>query len=989
MEPASAPGGNEGGELGLPALGALPAASSLLSSRWSRDNLVTSHPGRLYDGKILEPIGLELLKELIRGLEAARGPLRPGACRFGVHTWEVSCADAEGPFTLSVPVALDELGTHGRKRSDVPRANVENLLHFRASGLTRYVGEPRGLIELGGGVPGALLPAFPEHYPVTFGSGSLRVELLETSQSFQLALGAAATAELLSELVAALAYHYDAGAGGGTAITDVCVNDGDFVVRRRADGSFDVRLTTVRRREGGIGPSLLLLYLVQLMAYEDWNVDGELIGLPVLISNPAVAFEGLVRGRRHRHRDLGLPEHAGEEEARRWIADFARAVEGRAYRPWVEHFLSGRLPLAFGADLRERWWRLIPLETKLGLLELRARLAADARAASSARAMKAFLSGLSGKIGVVPAAEQDVPRLNDLDHDAVLRALSEVGTTGEDAESAARALFASWPYRSWDHLMARAPAARALRRLKSRLSIGQIVAHADQGTLKSLAAPANEATEGREIANHEIFSYVPLGAARHAEAVTTFPTFEAFMDAALHHPVWGYYGHGVVIGSEGHFDTHPQMLSPHYGRWVASAAFEAFRILHARGELHGTSAFPIVELGAGNGRLARDFLDALPGLAAAAETPDRELFRLFAQNLSYRIYETSAALREKQRTMLGDRAVVVEGDARRPAEALARDFPNGLRGFVVTNEVPDAFGVHKVLVTREGRAFAVLVVPRAAPDLRSALPDPLPGRLAATDKRLRERFDLAGNPGDSYLDAETYDAVMVALAEEPAERRIALHAHLWFEETLVPAAHLPPLAAHLSDNARALAIAVAAEDSGVVLYLNVHADRFIREIGGALRAGFVVTIDYGDTTFGLVQGARRGQFPFRVYGDWRDYVPRPNDPYAAPGTQDLTADVSFTSLARAGEHAGLRVLHYGLERSVTGPELALALRSADQDAFAKFLGNPVFKVLVQGTLPGVLFPGADPPLPLFHGEEHVPKARRHRIADLERNLTGG
>ena len=56
-------------------------------------------------------------------------------------------------------------------------------------------------------------------------------------------------------MIAALVYHYDADAAGGTAITDVCINDGDFVCKRRRDGTFDVRLTAARRREGGMDPA--------------------------------------------------------------------------------------------------------------------------------------------------------------------------------------------------------------------------------------------------------------------------------------------------------------------------------------------------------------------------------------------------------------------------------------------------------------------------------------------------------------------------------------------------------------------------------------------------------------------------------------------------------------------------------------------------------------------------------------------------------------
>ena len=79
-----------------------------------------------------------------------------------------------------------------------------------------------------------------------------------------------------------------------------------------------------------------------------------------------------------------------------------------------------------------------------------------------------------------------------------------------------------------------------------------------------------------------------------------------------------------------------------------------------------------------------------------------------------------------------------------------------------------------------------------------------------------------------------------------------------------------------------------------------------------------MTIDYGDTSAGLVHGARRGKFPFRIYCDEADYHPRANHPYTWPGTQDLTADVNFTDLALAGLGAGLELLYYGPERAIAG-----------------------------------------------------------------------
>jgi hypothetical protein len=174
-----------------------------------------------------------------------------------------------------------------------------------------------------------------------------------------------------------------------------------------------------------------------------------------------------------------------------------------------------------------------------------------------------------------------------------------------------------------------------------------------------------------------------------------------------------------------------------------------------------------------------------------------------------------------------------------------------------------------------------------------------------------------------------------------------------------------------------------------VTYVNVHAGRFIREIGASLAAGTVVTIDYGDTTWGLIQGARRGELPFRVYGDQQDFVPRPNDPYSFPGMQDMTADVSFTDLARAGREAGLEVIHFGPERDLVGDDLpAVLAAAADGDPIAEFLGNPVFKVLILGTRPTRIFTGPLlSPLPLEGREQDVPKARRPLIATIRNRLT--
>jgi SAM-dependent MidA family methyltransferase len=961
----------------------LPAPSSFLSSRWSRDNLITCHPAQLYDGRIIERVGPEQVERLIQDLETRIGAVHVGPGRMGVFTWDIACAGGAGPFVLQVPLTLDEVGTRGRARRDVPRLNVENARHFIARGLGRFVVEPKNIVVLGGELPAALFDVLPDHRPIAFGRGSLHVQFAEGPLDWLVSLGPSATADLLAEMIAALTYHYDADTDGGTAVTDVCVNDGDFVARRRDDGSFDVRLTAARRRQPGIAPDRLLLYLIQMIAYEDWSIDGGLIGLPTLMSNPSVAFAGLVRGRAYRAADLGGAPEAGQREATGWIRDFARSREGRAYRPWVERFLAGRLPLAFGdgGDPRELWWRLVHLQTRLGVLDLRAR--ADSSAAAAARELRAFVERLSLEIGRAPEADPATARVNDLDRGGLAALLERAGVEPAARDAIAGDLLARWPYRNVDDLVARVPAARGLRRLKSRIAFGHVVSAADQGTLASLGPPPEAGGTPRAVANPEMFGGPSLDPSGHAAAVQTFPTFEAYMDAALHDPTWGYYARRVTIGRGGDFITSPESLSPRYGGWLAARAFRFWEEMIARGELAETDPFPIVEFGAGNGRLARDLLDAV---AQVAGTEARR--RTFAARVAYRIYETSPSLRERQRALLGSDAVVAEGDARRPGATLARDFPGGLRGLVLTNEVPDAFGVHKVVLSADGDARAALVVPRIEPAGRDAVGGALARRIVDADATIRRTFGFQANADDLYLDGVTWSAMMEAGAALPAERGEALLSALWFEEIYVPASALPELAAHLRDNAAEYAVALAAEDSGVVAYPNVHAGRFVTELGASLAAGFIVTIDYGQTTWDLIRGARRGEFPFRVYGADRDFVPRPNDPYAAPGTQDMTADVDFTALARAGQGAGLTSVHFGHERDLVGDELPVLLEAAAAgDSVADFLGNPVFKVLVLATRASGAFTGPlMSPLPLAHGARDLPRSRREKAQAIERSL---
>ncbi|MBB6729671.1 SAM-dependent methyltransferase [Cohnella zeiphila] len=99
---------------------------------------------------------------------------------------------------------------------------------------------------------------------------------------------------------------------------------------------------------------------------------------------------------------------------------------------------------------------------------------------------------------------------------------------------------------------------------------------------------------------------------------------------------------------------------------------------------------------------------------------------------------------------------------------------------------------------------------------------------------------------------------------------------------------------------------------------------------GRLGRGLVVIVDYGDESEELVS-------PHRMDGTlvcYRNHLAS-FDPYEAPGEQDLTAHVNFTSLRRAAQDAGWRESWYGTQKRflVEAGLLERLVAHADADPF--------------------------------------------------------
>jgi SAM-dependent MidA family methyltransferase len=161
--------------------------------------------------------------------------------------------------------------------------------------------------------------------------------------------------------------------------------------------------------------------------------------------------------------------------------------------------------------------------------------------------------------------------------------------------------------------------------------------------------------------------------AREIAAAGGWLSFARYMELALHAPGLGYYSAGATkFGAAGDFVTAPEMGRV-FGRTLARQAAQILQ-----------NGIPdIVELGAGNGRLARDLLAELEILGS----PPRR----------YGILETSADLRQRQRELLQRDVPHLTGRV----EWLTA-LPLSLTALVLGNEVLDAMPAHIIEIRADG-----------------------------------------------------------------------------------------------------------------------------------------------------------------------------------------------------------------------------------------------------------------------------------------------
>ncbi|MFI5089631.1 MAG: class I SAM-dependent methyltransferase [Terriglobales bacterium] len=279
--------------------------------------------------------------------------------------------------------------------------------------------------------------------------------------------------------------------------------------------------------------------------------------------------------------------------------------------------------------------------------------------------------------------------------------------------------------------------------------------------------------------------------------------FSCYMELCLYEPGLGYYAQRKEqFGKAGDFYTSSDVHAV-FGRLMARQFEEMWRALGS------PEPIKIVELGPGRGLFARDVLDW-----------SRQKFPDFFRALHYTLVETSAALREKMTTTLGEYVAVGRAS--------------------IAGDVASYVSTENVIV------FA------------NEFFDALPVEVLSNHGVMRVGWE-AGRFVESFVSASA--------AEMEYIDRYSIH-----------------------------------PEEGERVEAGLEAERWMPRIAAAVPRGFVVIIDYGYTREELLAGRYRGTIMC-----YRQHSASDN-PYEAPGEQDITAHVNFTALRASGEQAGLECL---------------------------------------------------------------------------------
>ena len=489
-----------------------------------------------------------------------------------------------------------------------------------------------------------------------------------------------------------------------------------------------------------------------------------------------------------------------------------------------------------------------------------------------------------------------------------------------------------------------------------------------------------------------------------------FPSFLQYQDLIMFHPKFGYYGSGRVSFSAD-YQTFPIVLSPYFGQMISDQIFRMWQGMRQAGTLAAGERFTIAEFGAGDGELAEQILNYLE-----QKSKGDAQWREFSEQTVYVCYDRSPALSQSQRkrnSRFGSRFEAREADATDPVATI----PAGsLKGIVLSNELPDAFSVHKVILSVNGSAEVAYVVPSLPSKdwdkVKKSVPAAIADQVAAVSDAIQNKFFTAKQPGSVYFSRATFVALFESLVG--AKEYDASVQPFEFHEVYIPARAIPELAEHLHRYAHLYADELAKNNRGVVTYINLGEEKFVQGSGRILGAGYVMTIDYGANwdgtmtqdrahlrTYGPAHQAENDHLEqFDVDADGQPQERDTSDPYRGPTLNDITTDVNFSLMDAEGRLVGLSTAYYGSQKALaTGATANIdvipparqgndGLVSEYQSWLKDFKAGDSFKLMVQekaGTDPSYKYPDTDPE-PLVLNENDLTPAQKQIAAAIEKAL---
>ncbi len=193
-------------------------------------------------------------------------------------------------------------------------------------------------------------------------------------------------------------------------------------------------------------------------------------------------------------------------------------------------------------------------------------------------------------------------------------------------------------------------------------------------------------------------------------------TFRQFMEMALYSAPGAYYASGTgQIGPGGDYFTSPE-IHPSFGALVARQIEQVWVAMDR------PAAFTVVEMGAGSGALARDILAYAMTWSPA-----------FYAALHYEIVERGPDFARRQKETISRLATAVGKVRWHLSEGLDLP-PESVDGCFLSNELPDAFPVHRVTV--EGGVLREIYVTAEANHLAERTGAPSTPALADYFSRL-------------------------------------------------------------------------------------------------------------------------------------------------------------------------------------------------------------------------------------------------------------